>query len=405
MNALVLSGGGGKGAYQIGVWKALRKLHYKVDIVTGTSVGCLNALMVTQNNYLLAPFIWNRIDFSEVFKSDIKKEQTLKEMLTMYGKNIIKNKGMDTQNLEKKIDKVINYKKFYNSKVDFGLVTYNLSNFKPKLLTKKQIPKDKLKSYVMASATCFPAFKMKDIDGDKYIDGGYYDVLPINLAIDMGATDIVAVDLKSFGIRRIVKNKKVDITYIYPKNNIGNMLLFDKKINKKNIKYGYNDTMKTFGKLEGHKYTFKKNTMHKINKKYTPKIKDNMLYFLGTKASSTNKNILSCEMVKHFIENTIDEQKELLDIIEKIGKYLELPCEYIYSINKFNKSIKKRIRNITIIDHLKINTSKKEIVKYLYFYMTHNNVKKVKKLAIIYKKEFICAIYLYTIVKGVRHAI
>ena len=98
------------------------------------------------------------------------------------------------------------FKKFYNSKVDFGLVTYNLSNFKPKLLTKKQIPKDKLKSYVMASATCFPAFKMKDIDGDKYIDGGYYDVLPINLAIDMGATDIVAVDLKSFGIRRIVKN-------------------------------------------------------------------------------------------------------------------------------------------------------------------------------------------------------
>ena len=51
MNALVLSGGGGKGAYQIGVWKALRKLHYKIDIVTGTSVGALNAVLVTQKSY------------------------------------------------------------------------------------------------------------------------------------------------------------------------------------------------------------------------------------------------------------------------------------------------------------------------------------------------------------------
>ena len=29
--AIVLSGGGGKGAYQIGVWKALRKLNYDID--------------------------------------------------------------------------------------------------------------------------------------------------------------------------------------------------------------------------------------------------------------------------------------------------------------------------------------------------------------------------------------
>ena len=43
MRAVVLSGGGSKGAYEIGVWKALRKLHISYDIVTGTSVGALNA--------------------------------------------------------------------------------------------------------------------------------------------------------------------------------------------------------------------------------------------------------------------------------------------------------------------------------------------------------------------------
>ena len=40
--AIVLSGGGAKGAYQIGVWKALRKLKLNYSIVTGTSVGALN---------------------------------------------------------------------------------------------------------------------------------------------------------------------------------------------------------------------------------------------------------------------------------------------------------------------------------------------------------------------------
>ena len=51
MRAIVLSGGGSKGAYEIGVWKALRKLHIKYDIVTGTSVGALNAALMTQKTY------------------------------------------------------------------------------------------------------------------------------------------------------------------------------------------------------------------------------------------------------------------------------------------------------------------------------------------------------------------
>ena len=49
--AVVLSGGGSRGAYQVGVWKALRKLHYRYKIVTGTSVGALNGTLMVQNDY------------------------------------------------------------------------------------------------------------------------------------------------------------------------------------------------------------------------------------------------------------------------------------------------------------------------------------------------------------------
>lgn len=382
MNALVLSGGGGKGAYQIGVWKALRKLHYKIDIVTGTSVGALNAVLITQNSYFLAPKIWNKIDFKEVFHNDIKKEQTLKETISMYGKNIIKNKGMSTDNLEKKLEETISKRKFYKSKIKFGLVTFNVSSLKPKLLTKDKIPKDKLKDYLVASATCFPAFKMKNIDGNKYIDGAYYDVLPINLAIDMGATNIVAVDLKSFGIRRKAKNKDVNITYIYPRNHIGHSLLFNKDINKKNIRYGYNDTMKTFNKLVGNKYTFKKNTLNKIDTKLKEILNINATYFLKNKIS--NKKI------------------DILKTIENLGKIFNISDDNIYSIRKFNKLLKKEVKNSKIA---KVCHSKKELIEYLYLNMCKNKVSIIKRHYLLHKKEVIQAIYLYTIIKGVHNEV
>ena len=55
--AIVLSGGGSKGAYQIGVWKALRKMKIKYDIVTGTSIGSVNGIMMVQKEYHKAKYL------------------------------------------------------------------------------------------------------------------------------------------------------------------------------------------------------------------------------------------------------------------------------------------------------------------------------------------------------------
>ena len=67
MRALVLSGGGAKGAYEIGVWKALRKLNIKIDIVTGTSIGAINGAFVVQNKYYRAKRIWLSKDINKFF--------------------------------------------------------------------------------------------------------------------------------------------------------------------------------------------------------------------------------------------------------------------------------------------------------------------------------------------------
>ena len=41
--AIALAGGGTKGAYQVGAWKAMRELGIPFDIVTGTSIGSVGA--------------------------------------------------------------------------------------------------------------------------------------------------------------------------------------------------------------------------------------------------------------------------------------------------------------------------------------------------------------------------
>ena len=48
--ALVLSGGGTRGAYQVGVWKALQDLGIKVKAITGTSIGSLNGALILQGD-------------------------------------------------------------------------------------------------------------------------------------------------------------------------------------------------------------------------------------------------------------------------------------------------------------------------------------------------------------------
>ena len=54
VKALVLAGGGARGSYQVGVWRALIELGWRPQIITGTSVGSLNGAMFALDLYVLS---------------------------------------------------------------------------------------------------------------------------------------------------------------------------------------------------------------------------------------------------------------------------------------------------------------------------------------------------------------
>lgn len=391
MKALVLSGGGAKGAYQIGVWKALKKLGVKFDIVTGTSVGALNGTLIVQNEYRKAVKIWKKINLKSLFNEETTNETTNLDIYKIYGKKVLKEGGMDTSELEEIINQALNKRKFFSSKINYGLITYNLTDKKPVVITKATINKDSFSNYLVASASCFPAFKEKIINQKKYIDGGYYDNLPINLAIDLGATEIIAVDLNAPGIKQQPK-EKIKTTTIKPRNKLTSFLYFQEKATIKSIKYGYNDTMKVFHKLEGNKYTFKKNNLEKNLRLYL----DTYLHILN-KILKYKKAIHAFEeIIKIDISTDKELKKELLEklftrIMENLAKSFDLDDSAIYTTKSFNNNLKRKLNN-----YLKNpKESKKEVE--LYLRIVNNEFNSLRKEALLNPIDLLKAIYLYTI--------
>ena len=251
--ALVLSGGGSRGAYEAGVWQALVDLGIKIDIVTGSSVGAINGAMVCQGDLDDTINLWREIQTHMVF--DVPEDSQLID----YAKLIFSNGGAGISGLKALLEKYIDEERIRKSPVDYGLVVMERASMKPHYLYKEDIPKGKLIDYILASSSVFPAVHPYEIDGVEYIDGGYADVLPVDLAMKKNPSSIIAVKLNAMGILKKEPLKKAkDITVIESSWNLGSTLIFDTNNSRRNMRLGYLDTLKTFGILDGSYFAFAK---------------------------------------------------------------------------------------------------------------------------------------------------
>ena len=83
--AIVLAGGGSRGAYQIGVWKALREMGIDYQLVTGTSVGALNGVLMVQQEYDKALAVWENISSQQVLGDMLELGEMSRQLHTLVG--------------------------------------------------------------------------------------------------------------------------------------------------------------------------------------------------------------------------------------------------------------------------------------------------------------------------------
>ena len=264
---LVLAGGGTRGAYQVGAWKALQELNIKIKGIAGASIGALNGALFLQNDYAMISKMYETIKINNVMKiSGVDGNKNIFDLSNIFNlaSNYRKQNGIDNTPLRKMIEKYIDMDKLYNSPIDFGLVTYSVKSRQPLQKFKNEIAKKEMVNYLLASS-CFPIFKPQIINNEEYYDGGLYDSAPTNMLIDKGYKNIILVDIAGVGLsRKLSTNKGIYLKIIRPSEDLGGTFDFNHTRIVNNIKLGYLDTMRAFNKLQGHIYYFKNEEFQKM---------------------------------------------------------------------------------------------------------------------------------------------
>lgn len=366
MKGLVLEGGGTKGAYQIGAYKALRDLGLEFQGVTGTSIGALNGAYILQNDIEVMEDIWLTYDYTHFMNIDEETYEKYKNIdFTAKNFNVVmelinkavRNEGIDISPLRKLLEKTLNEDAIRKTNKDFGLVTvFWDKKINPHPLYIEDIPKGRLIDYLIASSS-LPIFKLDRMDEKLYLDGMFFDNMPVSLLEDKGYKDIVVIRLIDdfLGKRSLSKHQDINVKTIIPSEYLGGSLNKDKDSVEKNIKIGYLDAMKAYNRYEGIKYYF--NAEYKFDEEYCfdkfrridKETIENLSNLLGIKKDPNLRTLM---------ENIIPKIGETLNL-DKAFSYKDLfYCIYekkleenslnrlqLYDFNKVVDTVNKNINN------------------------------------------------------------
>ena len=248
--ALVLAGGGAKGSYQVGVFRGLREVGWRPGIVTGTSVGSLNGALLVMDRLEEAEQLWLTLDIHGVLETP---KSSKPEELRAFLLKVLRSGGLNIDPLGGTIDEYLDEERMRAAPTRYGLVMTEMNTLKSHQYTLEEIPRGRLKEYMMASSACFPALRPQEIDGVKYIDGGWSDNIPMALAARMGASELLAVDIDGVGINR--PNTTGLPARTLPSHwDLGPLFDFDGERAARNMQLGYLDTLRLFGRVGGTAY-------------------------------------------------------------------------------------------------------------------------------------------------------
>lgn len=268
---LVLAGGGAKGAYEVGVYKALRELELveNIKVISGTSIGSINALFFAMDNPKVIRGSWSSLNYADfLLKQERKRLKNLP--------NVVKK--IKSINIESSIFEQIRLsdiglmsrtgiKNFIEKNIDMSIIdicekeiyanAYNIDEERSEYFRLNGCTEEEIKDRVLASCSVPYMFKPIIIDGMRYADGGINsplytknntDNVPI-LPLRQHELDLIVVvhlSYKNSVDRTGFENTK--IVEIYPSspleiiNGVGTINI-NKNTIKNNIELGYRDAM------------------------------------------------------------------------------------------------------------------------------------------------------------------
>ena len=265
--AVALEGGGAKGGYEVGVWKALEEMGVRYNAVSGTSVGALNGALMAMRDLPRAVDAWADIRLDKVIDYGADQEENLKKIvsgefeirdihdLIKQAFDVVRARGLDVAPLRAWVREVVDAKKIKNSDVRLFISTVSLTDRKGLELCVNDLEEDEICDMLLASAY-HPSFRLEKLGGKLYADGGFIDNLPLHVLVENGYKDIIAVRIPG-GMGRQRKFKipaDVNICYIDTDADLGGVLNFSAEQARRDMEIGYYDAWHDLCGLYGRRY-------------------------------------------------------------------------------------------------------------------------------------------------------
>ncbi|MGN0394991.1 MAG: patatin-like phospholipase family protein [Coprococcus sp.] len=287
---LVFGGGGGRGSYEIGVWKALEEYgdYFNIGAVSGSSVGALNAALYACGDLNKAEQMWHDItnekilsnktiedeDRSRFFDNLIEKIQNISnpvisDMVEKIGLESVA-KGMRIRDGFFSRDGLTDI--LVNSNILKGISDSDIPCYatclkvegkpEPIRFLLNELDEEQRLKVLLASSAIPVVFPMETIDDTRYYDGGFFlggDSVPIQPLYDEGWRKFIAVHLDE---RPVARFSDAKIIHIYPSDKLGGaldgMLDFSPEGVDRRCRQGYEDTKIILGEyIKNTDFTYK----------------------------------------------------------------------------------------------------------------------------------------------------
>lgn len=256
--ALILAGGGGKGAYEIGVWKAMRELGMdkKIRAVSGASVGGLNGALFVQGDYDRARRIWLTMNAEKILDSG---KTTLAEDLKAFVEQwpVIDVESMLKEGIFSRdgLIQIIRQELDVNKVAESGLpcylacfnVTYNLMDY----INVTGMTQNDMETILLATSALPGIFGPVKFGKSLYLDGGLKDNVPVRPLYNAGYRDFLVVHLSRRSIVDQEEFPGASMVQIIPSQDQGDFVTgtldFSAEGAKRRMDQGYLDAKAVLG--------------------------------------------------------------------------------------------------------------------------------------------------------------
>ena len=258
--ALTLAGGGGKGAYEIGVWQALREIGLEKNLiaVSGSSSGALNAALISLNEFDKAKTIWSSIMPKQFL--DINYDTIIGPLNTLVKRTL--TAGLCSRDgLIDIIDKYLNLEQLAGARIPAYVSISRYSSDcidclseKPQVeyISLSEVSPDDARQFLLASSAMPYIYPPEIIHGNVYRDGGLADNVPIYPMTSVGADNLIVVKLEPDDkVDTSLYSKFKEVVEIIPSREIGDLFDGTLEFTNRNVMFrmllGYYDTLRIFG--------------------------------------------------------------------------------------------------------------------------------------------------------------